>query len=136
MKISITSIKKKVLELDDFESISISTKNWEITIMDSHEPLITALEPWILKLKHDSKIKMFAIWWWILETDGKILNIIADMVEDWAKLDINEIKMKKEQARLMMEKYKKENKIMDMDRFIELETEFLKESAKEQLVLL
>ena len=136
MRLKLTSIKKKVLELDSIKSATIPTQAWEITIMDTHEPLISALKPWILRIVSNNWEDFFAIWWWILETDWISLNILADMVEDWKWLNLEEIRLKKQEAKNLLEKYKKENKQMNMDIYIELEQEFLKESAKERLALL
>ena len=135
MKLIITSIKKRVLETEDCKQITIPTKAWEITILDNHEPILSALKPGIMTVTLKWETQMYAIWGGVLETDGKTLNIIADMVADWSSLDIEEIQKKKEEAKNLMEKYREENKNMDMDYYIELETQFLKESALEQLAL-
>ncbi|MDD2565418.1 MAG: ATP synthase F1 subunit epsilon [Candidatus Gracilibacteria bacterium] len=135
MKFKLTSIKKKVLELDNIDSAIIPTKAGEITILDTHEPLISALKPGILRIKIGSKEELYAIGGGVLETDGVSLNIIADMVEDGKGLDIEDIKAKKAEAKNLLEKYMEENRTMDMAYYIELETQFLKESAKEQLAL-
>lgn len=135
MKFTLTSISKKILETDNLESANIPTKSWYITVQPNHEALISALNPGILTIKYGWKTLSFAIWWWVLETDWLNLSILADMVEDWSKLDIEEIQKKKKEAQELMEKYREENKTMDMDRYIELEMQFLKESAKEQLAL-
>lgn len=135
MKLTLTSIKKKVLELDNVESVNISTKTWYITVLPNHETIISAVEPWILTIRHEWKTLTYAVGWWILETDWANLSIIADMVEDGEWLNLDEIKAKKEEARRLMEEYRDSWKMMNMDRYIELETDFLKESAKEQLAI-
>jgi ATP synthase F1 epsilon subunit len=135
MKFTLISIKKKILEIDNFNSVIIPTKSWEITILENHEPIISALKPGILKINYNSKEELYAIWWWILEKNWDKLTIIADMVEEWVNLDLEEIKAKKMEAKKLMDSYKSENKQMNMDEYIELEFEFLKESAKEQLAL-
>jgi len=135
MRLTLTSIKKKVLELDSVESVNISTKTGYITVLPNHEAIISAVEPWILTIRIDWKTLTYAIGWWILETDWINLSIIADMVEDGEWLNLEEIKAKKEEARRLMEEYRDSWKMMNMDRYIELETDFLKESAKEQLAI-
>jgi F0F1-type ATP synthase epsilon subunit len=50
MKITLTSIKKRVLDLDNLISATIPTKSGEITILENHEPLISALKPGIMKI--------------------------------------------------------------------------------------
>lgn len=55
------------------------------------------------------------------------------MVEDGANLDIDAVHAKKEEARKLLEDYKSNHETMDMETYIELEQQFLKESAREQL---
>ncbi|EKD66756.1 MAG: hypothetical protein ACD_49C00014G0010 [uncultured bacterium (gcode 4)] len=135
MKLTLISVKKKVLEIDNLEQAIIPTKAGEITVLSSHVPLISGLRPGILKLKFGWSEEKFAIGGWVLETDGVNLTIIADMVDDWAGLNLEEIKAKKDEAKKLMEEMSSSGKKMDMDRYIELELEYLKESAKEQLAI-
>lgn len=135
MKLTLTSIKKVVLDIDNIDSINIPTKTWYITVLPNHEAIVSVVVPWVLAIKAWYNNYNYALWWWILETDGKNISIIADMVEDWEWLNIEEIRAKKENARKLMEEYREEWKMVDMDRYIELEMDFLKESAKEQLAL-
>lgn len=135
MKLTLISIKKKVLEIDNLEQAIIPTKAGEITVLSSHVPLISALRPGILKLKFGGKEEKYAIWGWVLETDGVNLSIMADMVDDWAWLNLEEIKAKKEEAKKLMNEMSSTWKKIDMDRYIELEMEYLRESAKEQLAI-
>lgn len=55
------------------------------------------------------------------------------MVEDGAHLDINAVREKKEEARKLLEEYREKGESMDMDAYVELEQQFLRESAREQL---
>ena len=135
MKLTLTSIKKKILDIDNLEQAIIPTKAGEITVLASHVPLISALKPGILRLRFDGKEEKFAIWWGVLETDWKMISIIADMVEDWTWLNIEEIKRKKDEAKRLMAEMNASWKNMDINRYIELELEYLKESAKEQLAI-
>lgn len=135
MKLTLISVKKKVLEIDNLEQAIIPTKAGEITVLSSHVPLISALRPGILKLKFGGNVEKFAIGGWIIETDWANLTIIADMVDDWAGLNLEEIKAKKVEAKKLMEEMSSSGKKMDMDRYIELELEYLKESAMEQLAI-
>ncbi|MCK9272299.1 ATP synthase F1 subunit epsilon [Candidatus Gracilibacteria bacterium] len=135
MKLTLISVKKKVLEIDNLEQAIIPTKAGEITVLSSHVPLISALRPGILKLKFEGNVEKFAIGGGVIETDGTNLTIIADMVDDGAGLNLEEIKAKKDEAKKLMEEMSASEKKMDMDRYIELELEYLKESAKEQLAI-
>jgi F0F1-type ATP synthase epsilon subunit len=51
MKFSLISIKKKILDTEKIESVSVPTKDGTITILPNHEPLISALKPGILMVK-------------------------------------------------------------------------------------
>lgn len=135
MKLTLTSIKKVVLDIDNVDSINIPTKTGYITILPNHEAIVSVVVPWVLIIKSWYNTYSYALGWWILETDGQAISIIADMVEDWEWLNLEEIKAKKEEARKLMEEYREQWKLMNMDRYIDLEMEFLKESAKEQLAL-
>ncbi len=135
MKFTLTSIKKKILEIDNLEQAIIPTKAGEITVLSSHVPLISALKPGILKIKFDWKEQKFAVWGWVVEIDWKHLSILADMVEDWVWLNLEEIKAKKLEAKKLMDEAISSWKKIDMERYIELELEYLKESAKEQLAI-
>jgi len=55
------------------------------------------------------------------------------MVEEGGELNLEDVRKKKEEARKLLESYRDTHEVMDMDRYVELEYEFLKESAKEQL---
>jgi F0F1-type ATP synthase epsilon subunit len=61
MKLTLISVKKKVLEIDNLEQAIIPTKAGEITVLSSHVPLISALRPGILKLKFEGNVEKFAI---------------------------------------------------------------------------
>ena len=135
MKFTLTSIKKKILEIDNLEQAIIPTKAGEITVLSFHVPLISALKPGILKIKFDWKEQKFAVWGWVVEIDWKHLSILADMVEDWVWLNLDEIESKKLEAKKLMDEMNTSWKKMDMERYIELELEYLKESAKEQLAI-
>jgi hypothetical protein len=49
-------------------------------------------------------------------------------------MDIDTIRLKKEEARKLLEAYET-NETMDMETYIDLEQQFLKESAREQLAI-
>lgn len=55
------------------------------------------------------------------------------MVEDGTNLDIDAVRAKKEEARKLLEDYRNSHETMDMEAYIDLEQQFLKESAREQL---
>jgi len=69
----------------------------------------------------------------VAEITAESVTITADMVEDGENLDIEAIRAKKDEAHRLLEEHKSKGDTMDMEVFVELEQQFLKESAKEQL---
>lgn len=63
------------------------------------------------------------------------MTVTADMVEDGENLDLDAIRAKKEEARRLLEEQRSMGNAMDMDTYIEIEQQFLKESALEQLAI-
>ena len=133
MHLTLVSISRKVLDLPAIEWVTIPTRDGEITVLPNHEPLITALIPWILIVRIDGKENSYAIGGGIAEITAESVIITADMVEDGKNLDIDAVRAKKEEARRLLEEYKSRSDAMDMDSYVELEQQFLKESALEQL---
>lgn len=132
MKFQLISVNKKVLDLEKVDSVIVPTQSGEITILPKHVPLVSSLQPGVLIVKFDKEIKKFAIGWWVVETDGKSIMVLADMVEDGAALDMTAIQAKKEELKKKIEEYK-QTWIMDMEKYIELEDEYLKQLVKEKL---
>lgn len=61
MHLTLISISRKVLDLPSIESITIPTRDGEITVLPSHEPLITALVPGILVVSENGNTTSYAI---------------------------------------------------------------------------
>lgn len=132
MRFSLISITKKVLELPNAESVTLPTKTGTITILEGHEPLVAALTPGILSLVSEGKTQIFAIGGGVVETDGKSLSVLADMVEAGVSIDSEEAgKRKEEAARLLKEA--REAGTVDMATLIALEEEYMKEEARVKL---
>lgn len=136
MNLQLISITRKVLDLPTIEWVTIPTDGGEITVFENHEPLITALTPGVLTVKADGQTTAYAIGGGFAEITPESTTITADMVEDSAHMDIEAIRAKKEEALKLMEQYKNSNEPTDMESYIEMEQQFLKESAKEMLAML
>ena len=132
MKFQLISVNKKVLDLEKVDSIIVPTQSGEITILPKHVPLVSSLQPGVLIVKFQKETQKYAIGGWVIETDGKSVMILADMVEDGTALDMASIQAKKEELKKKIEEYK-QAWIMDMEEYIELEDEYLKQLVKEKL---
>ena len=133
MHCTLVSITKKVFDLPSIEWITIPTQGGEVTVLANHEPLITALIPGILTVRAEGNTHSYAVGGGIAEITPESVTITADMAEDGTNLDIDAVRAKKEEARKLLEEYKTTGDSMDMDMYIELEQQFLRESAREQL---
>ncbi len=133
MHFTLVSISRKALDFPSIEWVTIPTYGGEITILPDHEALITALSPGVLIVCVDGKNTSYAIGGGIAEITPENITITADMVEDGLNLDIEAIRTKKEEARKLLEEQRNKGDNMDMQAYIELEQQFLKESAREQL---
>lgn len=135
MRFTLVSITRKALDLAAIEWVTIPTRDGEITILPNHELLISALVPGILIVRADGVNTSYAIGWGIAEITAESVTITADMVEDGMNLDIDAVRIKKEEARKLLEEYRNKGDFMDMETYIDLEQQFLKESAREQLAI-
>lgn len=133
MHFILVSIVQKVLDVPSIEWVSIPTQGGELSILPGHEPLITALTPGVLVVHTNGKSTSYVIGWGVAEITWEHVTITADMVEDGTHLDIDVVHAKKEEARRLLEEYREKGESMDMDVYVELEQQFLKESAREQL---
>lgn len=135
MQFSLISISRKVLDLPIVEWVTIPTDGGEITILANHEPLITALTPGVLTVKSEGQTTSYAIGGGFAEITPDATTVTADMVEDSSHMDLEAIRAKKEEALKFMETYKNSGESTDMETYIEMEQQFLKESAKEMLAM-
>jgi F-type H+-transporting ATPase subunit epsilon len=135
MHLTLVSIVKKFLDLPDIIWVSLPTRDGEITIFPNHEPLITALTPGILTVCIDNKNTQYAVGGGVAEITPTHVTIAADMVEDGTHLSIEDIRKKKAEVEELLKEYKNSNTSMDMDTYIELEQQLLKEAAREQLAM-
>ncbi|MDD5377078.1 MAG: ATP synthase F1 subunit epsilon [Candidatus Gracilibacteria bacterium] len=133
MQLTLVSISRKVLDLPTIEWITIPTRDGEITVLANHEPLITALVPGILVVHANGESTSYAIGGGVAEITAESIIITADMVEDGKNLDIEAVRAKKEEAHKLLEEHRNNGESMDMETYVELEQQFLKESALEQL---
>ena len=132
MHFSLTSLSGTILSTEKLESVTVSTENGTIAILPNHMPLVSALKPGVLEVAYEGKTVSFAVGGGVLETDGKELRIIADMIEDGG-YDLVEIEKRKKDAETLMAEYRVKGDQISMESLIELESEYLKDIAREQL---
>ena len=128
LALNITTPDGPVLSVDNLISVTLPTPKGQITILPQHIPLVTQLLAGKLVIRSPQGEESIAIQGGILETDGKIINILADFA-----INIKEInRHQAEEAKARAEKLILEKKLKGTD-FTELEAELKFEFLKLKL---
>lgn len=134
MKLTLTSLSGTILKTDALESVSITTSEGVMTILPDHMPIIAAIVPCVVTIRYEKKETAFVLGGGVLQTDGKALSIIADMVES-DEHDLVTIQARKAEAEKLMAEYRAKGDTVSMEALIELEQEYLKDAAREQFAV-
>ncbi len=134
MKLNILSFDWKKIQKENVISVTLMTKSWEITVLDNHAPLITSMKPWTMYFVYNDENNMkirddVAVWNWIVEISSSSIKILSDMLIDIEDLDIDHLRLAKQEAEKLMEKHKNTKDKVDMEKFIEAEDALLKSIA-------
>ena len=138
MKLKILSFNGENFHWDDIISITVMTALWEITVLDNHESLITAIRPTTLEILQRTenianKKTEFALWSGLIEINNNDVKIMTDMLVDSDSVNIDEVEAARKKALATMEKYKDAKDRVDMEKFIEAEDQLLKYVAQIKL---
>lgn len=138
MNLKILSFAGKTIEIANAISLTIDTRMGQVTILDSHSPLITALKPCVAYIKYFDENNMpkredFAIWWGILEVAGHNVKVLADMLMDIDEVDSDKASDAIKKAEEIMLKYKDSTDKIDMEKFVEAEEMLMKSIAQLKL---
>ena len=138
MKLKVLSFSGENFSHDHALSVTVMTTSWEVTLLDSHAPMMTSLEPCILYIKYMDENNMeqredFAIGKWVLEVHYSEVKILSDMLIDIEEVDMDQAAAAKERALALMEKYKHAKDRVDMEKFIEAEDMLMKSIAQLKL---
>lgn len=138
MKLQILSFAGKAYERNDVTSLTVFTQTWEITVLDNHMPLVSAIRPCVMYITYKDWNNVvhkedFAVWWWILEVNNSEAKIMIDSLVSVDDLDMQKAQEAKHRALELMEKYKDSKDKVDMEKFIEAEDMLLKSIAQLKL---
>ncbi len=138
MKLKILSFGGQSFHSDTVVSATIMTQMWEITILDNHSPLITAVKPSTMYLIYKDENGMdirddFAIGSGVVEVSNSEVKVMSDMLVDIEDLDINTAERAKQEALDLMDRFKDAKDRVDMEKFIEAEDMLLKSIAQLKL---
>jgi len=93
---------EKVLYQDMVESVSIPTREGEITILPQHLPVIAAIKPGELRIKINGKTEFFSITRGVAEVDGKLITVLTDAAEKSVEIDEDRAEKAKQKAKEIM----------------------------------
>lgn len=138
MKLKILSFWGQSFSNENVVSITLMTRMGEITVLDNHAPLITAIQPGTLYViyKDENNIDIrddFAVGSGVVEVSNSEVKVMSDMLIDIEDLDVNTAERAKQEALELMEKYKDAKDRVDMEKFIEAEDQLLKSIAQLKL---
>lgn len=138
MNLKILSFSGESFNSENVISVTVSTWNWEITILDNHSPLLTSIIPSTMHVVYidnnkTKKSENFATWKWVLEVSENDVKVMADMLVDVESVDKDAAERAREKALEIMEKYKNAKDKVDMEKYIEAEDMLLKSIAQLKL---
>lgn len=138
MKLKILSFSGEIFSSTKVISTTIMTTSWEITILDNHNPLLTSVKPSTMYIIYKDETWLekrddFAIWSWVVEVSHNSVKILADMLVDIEDLDTERAERARQEAIILMEKYRDSKNKIDMEKYIEAEDMLLKSIAQLKL---
>ena len=138
MKLQVLSFTWKAFESEVVTSVTVTTRNWEITVLKDHMPLVSALKPSVLYIKYNDENNVeqredYAIWGWIIEIWKDGVKVMADMLIDIDEVDRSKAEEAKQKAIDLMAELRKAWDHVDMGKFIEAEDMLQKSIAQLKL---
>lgn len=138
MKLEILSFSWKLFKSRNVLSLTCMTKVWEITVLDNHEALITALKPCVINVSYidennTKKEENFAVWSGVLEFSHNSMKILIDLLISVDELDVDSVEKAKQEALKTMDKYKNSQDKLDMEKYVEAQDLLLKSLAQLKL---
>lgn len=115
----ITTPEKNVLK-DEIDSLTVQTKDGEITILPGHIPLVAALAGGEMTVRKDGKATPMVVGGGFIEVrpqpDKKTrVIILADAAERVEEIDVKRAEEARERARKAMEEYKNADDVKFVD---------------------
>ncbi len=131
MRTILTSISGVALDTETI-SVTLPTSSGVITILPGHVPLMSAIIPGIITVRTQDSSKELILGGGVVETNGSEVRILADIIEEGGH-DLAEISARKAEAEKLMAEYRAQGDMTSMTALVELEQEYRKDIAREQL---
>ena len=138
MKLQVLSFTGKAFDSEAVNSVTVTTRNGEITVLKDHMPLVSALKPSVLYIKYNDennveKREDYAIWGGIIEIGPNWVVVMADMLIDIDEVDREKAQEAKDRAIKLMSELRGSGERVDMEKFIEAEDMLQKSIAQLKL---
>ncbi len=138
MKLKILSFGGQSFSNENVVSATIMTQMGEITVLDNHAPLITAIKPSTMYIiyKDENGVDFrddFAVGSGVVEVSNSEVKVMSDMLVDIEDLDVDNAERAKKEALELMEQFKDAKDRVDMEKFIEAEDMLLRSIAQLKL---
>lgn len=91
--LTLVTPEKKLVAGEEIEEIFVPAYRGELNILPGHAPLLTTLQPGVLKyrLKGESKVNFVAISWGYCQVNPYGVNVLAETAERPEELDVARI---------------------------------------------
>ena len=138
MKLKILSFGGQSFSNENVVSATIMTQMGEITVLDNHAALITAIKPSTMYIiyKDENGVELrddFAVGSGVVEVSNSEVKVMSDMLIDIEDLDVDNAERAKKEALELMDQFKDAKDRVDMEKFIEAEDMLLKYIAQLKL---
>lgn len=93
-KLTFVTQDKKVIAGAEIEEVTVPAHKGELNILPGHAPLLTILNPGVLKykLKGASKLSVASISWGYCEVSPEGVNVLAETIETPEEIDLERAK--------------------------------------------
>jgi F-type H+-transporting ATPase subunit epsilon len=96
---------------DDAYSVTLPTRDGEITVLGSHEPLMSALKPGVIAVRKnagdgENKLDYYATYGGVVEVTKDSIRVLVDEADDASEINEQEAKRAQEAAQKMLSEAK------------------------------
>lgn len=88
LKVEIITAERVVYTAEDVDSVTLPGVMGELTVLPKHAPLMTMLQPGIMRIVHRGQEEEMAVHGGFLEVMGDRVTVLADAAERAEELDV------------------------------------------------
>lgn len=140
MKIILTSASGTLLSHNSFDTITLMTEMWEITILPNHEPLLAVVRPGVLLLKYTKDEEQISEEYitggGVITITPEVVTIVLDAIDNVTNLMSEaDIEKKKKEAQQIIDSYQwHHSEDRSVQEMMEAEYQYLRYAAMQELI--